>query len=224
MAYPEQHTLVSWGGKLANGAEDWVNTLRMRSVAPVTDPDQGDILTYLPNMKDKLTIYWNAIKDLISNSTTLVWFKANLVGTNGKYLPGEVTNVYTYPTPLVGTASLQVPTEVSWAVTTRTAIPRGRGHAGRFYLPTPASYLGSDGLFPVADAQQVANASATFLSNLSDATDVLTVNMLRPAVFSSVGSGAVNDIIKIGVGRVPDVQRSRRTKLSEQPRTADITY
>jgi hypothetical protein len=225
MAFPEDHVLVTFGGGLAAGAEQWVCGIRMKYVGPFGDASGHPeaVATYLPNVKDKLATYWGQIKPFIASSTTLAWVKINAIGTDGKYRLGS-TNLYTWTTPIPGEHGSLPPTEVSMAVSTRTGLTRGLAHAGRFYLPTPSWAVDANGLWAVDKATNMAGWAATFLSDLSDATDVLTVNMYRPAVFSRVGAGAVHDITSVAVGRVPDVQRSRRTKLKESYVAHAVTY
>lgn len=214
MAYPTQHLLVAWGGTLAGGAEQWVNSIRLRAQPGVAYPTHGVIADNLPTtIRDSVLGFWDNMVPVTSSSTSLVWVKANTIGTDGKYTDDE-TNVYTFDTPIPG-SGLKVPTEVSLCITTQTDKTRGYAHAGRFFHPTFSDTIGTDGRYTVGTASAVAGWAATFMSDLNNSIEYLTVDLMKVHVFSRVGLGASNQITSIRVGRTPDVQRSRRNKIKE---------
>lgn len=223
MPYTGNHVLLAWGGKMP-GAEIWSNTLRMRDVTTAAQfPEADTVDGWLQGgFKNALTTFWNAIRLTVGQNTTLEWMKANRVGTNGKYLdPG--TNLYTFNPVLTGGSSSNRPNQLALAVTTGTAVDRGRAHAGRFFLPCGVLTVdGTTGQIPVSDANAIATAAAAFIASLNNTAKILTVDIIKAAVMSNVGEGTHHDITHVRVGRIVDTQRRRRNKALEAPVSANL--
>ena len=130
--------------------------------------------------------FWNTAAVGMSSLYSLTSIKLARVLPSGLY-PEDFEPVIHDFTPDAGpaTSGAQHPTQVSLAVTTRTAVSRGRGHAGRFYLPGPRVDLDSSGKLTTTTAQAIATAAALWISTLNDVTDLGVAT-----VMSRLGSGA----------------------------------
>ena len=105
---------------------------------------------------DAYEALWSTL-GLIGNGARLTSLKLNLIGTNGRYVNDETVE-YLWPTPYASSTTGQYPPQVALAITLRTASARGLAHAGRFYLPSPGTPVGSLGF--LSDAQQTSYAVA----------------------------------------------------------------
>lgn len=133
----------------------------------------------------------------------------NIDPVTGKYsLPVSNNHVVD---PVVSGVAAVGPGQLSLAVTTATALARGRGHAGRFYPPTglPAALNGSDGTISAVIAEEVGDSAAQLINELNAVDPAY-----RAVVFSKVGQ-SVEVITHLRVGRIYDTMRSRRTSLQE---------
>lgn len=215
MSFPEKHVLLTFGGGLASGAEQWVCGIRLRNTDPIGYPDHQAINGWTNNgLQTAVSNFWQQYGGFVPYSTTLTFVKANTVGTDGKYTDDQ-TNEFYYPTPIAGRSNQSVPTEVCVAVTFKTGITHGLAREGRIYLPTPTGGIGPDGRWDNGFADTVSNQVVQLLTDIRSGANLGPIQYLKPAVFSKVRSGAVHDITGVATGRVPDVQRSRRTKLKE---------
>lgn len=222
MAYDEQHLLLAWGGTMP-GNEVWTNTLRMRYVFAELKPTQETVAGWLAGgFKDSLATFWTGVKGIVGPGTKLAWMKANRVGVDGKYTD-PTTNLYTWAAPIAGTAPSDPPNQSALAISTKTAIARGRAHIGRFFLPaTQVALEATTGAMTLATAQNIATFAAAYINNLNNATDLATIDQCKCAVFSNIGAGDHQDITGIRVGRVVDTQRRRRNKTVEAGASANL--
>lgn len=113
----------------------------------------------------------------------------------------------------------QIATVVSW----RSDTPGARGR-GRVYLPLLGLSIQGDGRLASADTDALATRTLTFL-NLVNAKAVPRSSDGMALVIASGQSAsgpALYRAVRIGVGRVPDVMRSRRNRLVEAPSTIAI--
>jgi len=227
MSYSKEHVLLTWGGTLP-GSETWTNSLRcapMPIVPGAVFIDDGDLegleASYVPAVKD----FHARLGTKIANVCQLTWVKLAAIGTDGKYKPGAISVRESVFAPIAGAIAgggNGVPNQLSLAVTTVTALPRGHAHAGRFYLPMPSIPIGSDALISTSDADAVRQSVKTFLEAVADVPGVDTDISPTPVVMSKIGSGATNKIIGCKIGRVLDTQRRRRRSLPENYRIVDI--
>lgn len=124
------------------------------------------------------------------------------------------SNTLTQDDAGTGATTASWPPQSTVVVSTRTALDRGRGHAGRFYPPTGAAgIIGTDGRISSADANSMATSAATLLTDINA---LVAVGAGRVVVFSKVGQ-SVETVTGVRVGRVVDTMRSRRTSLPEEP-------
>lgn len=155
----------------------------------------------------------------ISSRAILTSVKFNRIGPDGRYVDAEPQE-YILPAPVAGTSSAQEAAQLATAVTLRTAVARGRGSKGRFFLPPNASMasLGTDGRITTTAAQNLADSAATLIRNLNAIGTLVT----RVGVASDAGAGRFEHVTHVTVGRVIDTIRSRRSALDEDPAETTI--
>lgn len=147
----------------------------------------------------------------VSNRAPLTTLKLNMIDTNGRYLNQGNTVVHDFGTPgIYGGGQFLYPPQVALAVTLRTRLSRGRAHAGRFYLPSPSAQVQDDGRITEIAATDIATDVVTFIDALNAA-----LPNFRVGVASDVGSGAMEPVTGVTVGRTLDTIRSRRTSIPE---------
>jgi hypothetical protein len=153
----------------------------------------------------------HAAAGMISNTCKLDTIKLNEIDVNGRYVDQGNTVVHYITSPIAGNATTKPAPQTAYAVTVRTALQRGRAHAGRFYLPAPGFVLGTDGRVSVANAIEAVGVLTTMVNSIHTAL----AGDWRLAVVSNVGTGAVQVATHLSGGRVIDTIRSRRTSLDE---------
>lgn len=185
----------TFGGKHYT-KESWTNTLHLRTLDPVTQPSPALVL-------DAFAAYL----DCMSIASYIDYWKWNeLAPSTGRYA-FEDSHTYEVAPAAQGTRPLSAP-QLCVVGTLGTAATRGPAHVGRIYMPTshPAA---SDGVATNTDAVNLQNRFKTFIEK---------VNSLVPACHVGVWSQqyqTFREITQVGVGRVTDTQRSRRTSLPE---------
>ena len=156
----------------------------------------------------------------ILNDATLVSIKLNRLNASGHYMD-PISREHVYPTPIAGGATGNAIPQLTVATSLLTAVPRGRGSRGRYYLPPTlhTTTVGTDGRLTLAQQAQVGVAG----KNLIDGINTLYTLIGRVGVASSAGSGRFEHVTKVAVGRVVDTMRSRRSKLAEDHYETPIT-
>ncbi len=163
------------------------------------------------------SVFWNHASVLISQHAVLETLKLNEIGPDGKYVNDD-TVLYDYDPPVPGNSGANTVPQVSLAISLGTDAARGRAHAGRFYLPLPATEPDATGMMP---ANRVALYMAAAKELIEDINDSITG--FRVAVTSNLGAGVERDVTNIRVGRVFDTIRSRRNAFDEAYQSADIS-
>lgn len=146
----------------------------------------------------------------IGDACHLDTIKYNLIGVDGHYVNTTETIRYDYPTPPAGTAAAAAAPQLALCISLMTAVARGPGHAGRFYVPMFYGALDSEGLISTSIATTMASRATALLNAVNADSEEWHV-----AVESNVGEGHQNDVTHVRVGRVVDTIRSRRTSLVE---------
>lgn len=156
----------------------------------------------------------------IGPGAKLTSIKLNRIGPDGHYVDDSKEHIYPTPISPVGTGSA-MPAQSAIAVTLRTAIPRGRGSRGRFFLPVPVlaqTVQSSDGRLTIAQATAQANGAKALVDSLNVAYASWQSgdsSRGRVGVASDIAGGRFAVATSIEVGRVIDTIRSRRSKLDE---------
>lgn len=156
----------------------------------------------------------------ISEHASLTSLKVNRISPDGHYADPE-TMEYVYDPPIKGGGTgFTLPAQLATAVTLRTAVPRGRGSHGRFYLPPNFTQggLGTDGRSTPAQALALAKSCASLIRDLNGIGTLVS----RVGVASNAGAGRFEHVTSVSVGRVVDTIRSRRSALTEDYQTVII--
>lgn len=217
MPYQTNHILVSFGGPLFAGAEEWSSTFRLAGVnaerAGDQVRDQGECDDYADIVKT-----WFEFGAGINGAAKLGWLKYNRVGADGLYRE-PYTNLTDYnPDVPSGASTGTTPAQVALVITLRTAAKRGHAHAGRMFLPVPSRAIGTDGRLSTADRDLYVESMKDLYDNINayDSAQHL-------AIMSKLGAGMTRRVTRVECGRVLDTMRSRRTKLSEEHAGQDLT-
>lgn len=193
------------GGEL-NGNEEWSTGVFMHNIGG-TAPHAVDFVPAVTAFFQNANLRW-------PGSAFLEFVKFNEIAPlTGKYaLPVSDTALIT---PRIGAGGgLRGPGQCAVVISTRTAIPRGRGHAGRMYIPVgvggSTTIVESDGRMTSTTADEMANAGAAFIQALNAVQASCFV-----VIFSKLAQ-TVTAVTGVRVGRVVDTMRSRRTSLNEE--------
>lgn len=133
----------------------------------------------------------------------------------GKYSDPAGSNAHYYGTPYGTTGVIGRLPQATLCATLTTVKQRGRGHAGRVFLPgypdvTPTARLAQ------GDCMATANAVATYLNAMTLMDPELTA-----VVWSKIGD-SVEPITGVKVGDIVDTQRRRRGSITEQYTASSI--
>ena len=199
MAYPNGHLILT---------AHWTNTpsneigqfgLRFDSTAPAS-------VSLVTAAAARVATMWAATTMTIPVYSTLTFCRLAAVGTDGKYIPGSPSYDFTFATPVAGQGgltSLNFPLQLAHVMTLRTALPRGRAHVGRVYLPPCQQTIQGNFQWPTS---AINNRNNTFSAMLSG----LNTDMPGPVtIFSKVGTGAKQRVTAVNSDTKPDVQRRR---------------
>lgn len=195
------HRLV-WGGRLFT-LEGWSCSLYFGSDAGLNIAASSFVAP--------LSAWMARTGSGISSAARLDFVKFNDINPiTARYMPG-LSNERIQNDMAVGVASPDQP-QLSLVVSTRTVLPRGRAHAGRFYPPTGVvSSVQSDGRVSTAGATAAAASGSLLIRDLNAVVGATA----RAVVFSRIGQ-QVQVINAVRVGQVTDTMRSRRSQLPEE--------
>jgi hypothetical protein len=210
MAYPIRHKLLTVGGNLFGGAEQWSLSMRLIPSVSHLDVTQAQV----DSLTTATTTWFTSTLMQFASVHSLTFAKLAPIGTDGHYPDGEISYEHVYSGVNGAQTTINpFPAQCTNAISLTTAVPRGRGHIGRFYLP-PQNIALSNGLIPTASAAQWLGATRTWLLAINAATDVGTVG-----VITALGSGTSRVVTGLRCGQVVDTQRRRRRQLSENYQT-----
>lgn len=200
MPFPAPHSLLTFSGPAYADQEEWSTGCRLRRSAPPT-------LAELQEAATAFQVFCGTTALGASNAARLVSVKWAPQNTEGKYGDGESVELLLAPSALG--SNDRMPAQIAIVLSLRTARPRGRGSNGRMYIPALPTLETNSGRFSGTDATTIAVAASDMLSEIGTAlsTDVV--------VGSQVGSGLLETVTGVRVGRVPDTQRRRRQGLPE---------
>lgn len=228
MAYAGSfHRIVAIGSLYGN--ETFNFTL---SMVPTENPlDVEEVTDELATtIASRIQTWWSTASGpsapQIVDDAVLREVKVNRIASTGRYQDNDVHTVL-LGTPTAGTVSANLPSQLTTAVTLRTARARGRGSRGRFYLP-PVSGLGTldtSGRLTVARAQEIAISAKALVESINLAywaRDGGLRTMMMVGVASDIGTGIFEPATSLEVGRVVDTMRSRRSSLFEDHQEVTI--
>ena len=214
--YDRRHFKVTLEGTNATDQDIWTTGWR---IAP--SPASERIINY-PEMANNLLesvtgaaeTFWSAIRATIATGTRLTSAKVAPVDEDGRYIDNMDSVIYDWETPLRGTGSSAHPPQVSVVASLTTGTRRGNATHGRMYLPLTSIPVNADDFtINVASRRIVANAVVGLLNDsLNNIADI----SLDPVVMSNIGSGTTRTITTVAVGSIPDTQRRRRNRFTEE--------
>lgn len=167
------------------------------------------------NAAEDFWTFLNAIKGLISTTFRWTHIKIAPVLADGKY--GAPSAVYTFTSPLAGTASTSNPTlppEVAIALSLRAPVLGRRGR-GRMYIPgLTSAALQINGILTTAANSTLRSSMATLVSTVQD-LGTATENHQGIVVVTSAGQSTAVRPSEVRVGSHLDVQKRRQDQVSE---------
>lgn len=220
MAYPQSFHRIVAIGTLA-GTEQFNFGLNVIKTDAGILPAEEEMLPLLAPIFSAWFALGQPTGPGIMENAILTSLKVNGIGTDGKYLrPDSFEHVYTSGIP--GPQTGLVPSQLSHAVSLRTAVGRGLASKGRFYLPPTWSTVQTqaDGRVTTTVAASLATAAKNLIANINTAYAGAQTGdeaVMRVGVTSNVRTGAQHAVTRVQVGRVVDTIRSRRTSLDEDP-------
>lgn len=217
MTYDRSHLHITWGGPLAL-SEEWSTGIRYAKALPNA---LGHETTHEDLVAVPLTVLWGALTTwfnsgnggaAIGSLAQLSWLKVARIDVQGHYLEDPRFVSYAPVTPGVTT---QLTPQDCYVVSLRSDQSLGEANYGRMYIPTPTWNVGqNDGLITEVQAAAARTAARTLINAMTDAIQTANEDLV-PVIMSKKGTGTTKMITRIGVGRVMDTQRRRRSKLQE---------
>lgn len=201
MPYPAPHTYVTWFGDAFSGAEEWQVGLRLAQ--PFTVPTTAQLQAL-----DAAFATLVGANVAFPTGRRYLGLKVAPQDVNGRYPDGVDAVEYLRPVPVNGAGGTSYP-QIALVLSLRTARSRGYASNGRMYLPSAHPIVAGDGLISAANASNSAAGGAAFIGAVND------VGLGVASVMSTVGTGRVEAITGVRVGRVMDTQRRRRNQLPE---------
>lgn len=216
MAY-SPHVLLAFGGTLGNNSQEiWTCTLKLMGQF-----EPNDTMTLIEQAEfaaaavTPLSAWFNSADASISEDARLAWVKCNSVGSDGRYIWNQTTQVDVNPV-VRGKKQVQVSWRQSYAITLRTLSSRGPASRGRFYPPmvTPVPASGSP-YVSAPTATAMANAAVTLLEDLSTISVGESNRKWQVCNASSI-NGMIGPIRRVEVDRIADTQRRRTNRIPRE--------
>nr|CRY96478.1 hypothetical protein [uncultured prokaryote] len=219
MPFPQPFIKVVASGILFGGAEIFSTSWSLADPDLSNDAEQPSD-GVVDNIALAVTEWFSSPQAHIQNWSRLLSVKVNLVGVDGLYLDKEQTIERAYLDEQVfgGADNELLPSQCSVAISMRSNRVRGPGAFGRFYPPLNAGRVEPDGRLPIILVQEHADSAALFLDKLNLAAG----GVLKVVNASQVGSGTFQRVTRVGVGRVVDTIRKRRSALDEDYQYSDV--
>jgi hypothetical protein len=207
--FTESHIRVTVLGDAWASTEQWQFGVNCRHLSGVP-PTNAGLQALADGLATPTNSFFSQSVMKISPGARLTGIKAALVDTTGHYPATSIPGIYTYPTPITGTATTNGIPQATLACTLISDIPRGRASKGRFYMPPISPNLGADGRMLATDVDQIEGYAKIWLNAI-----IADANVVAILVMSGLGAGTTGVVTSIGVGRVVDTMRSRRRSLLE---------
>lgn len=212
MPYTQAHRLLTIAGPLFGGIERWQIGLRFAASDTATQVPQSMVNA----CEAPIRTWFTSTSTFIASNHSVDQIKLANIETDGHYFPGQVAVVDVPSTAINGggTGGSTWP-QNSFVVSLTTAMPRGRAHIGRIYLPPlRATLIPVAGLMDPANVDSILGTTKTLLNALNAIAGIGSL-----CVFSKVGTGTTNNITGVRGGLVMDTQRRRRRSIPEMPRS-----
>ena len=215
--YDRRHFKVTLEGTNATDQDIWTTGWRI-APSPASEP----IINYpamantlLESVTGAAETFWSAIRSRVATGTRLNSVKVAPVDEDGRYIDNMDSVIYDWETPLTGNSTSSThPPQVSVVASLTTGTRRGNATHGRMYLPLTAVPISATAFtISTGERQQIANAVKGLLNDSIGAIADVT---LDPVVMSNIGSGTTRTITTVAVGSIPDTQRRRRNRFTEE--------
>jgi len=211
MPYGQGHRLLTISGSLW-GVERWTIGMRFANANNATQPTQAEVdATEAP-----IRTWFTAVNSQFPNVHSVDEIKLAPQDLDGHYPPG-LDSVVKVPSPAIFGQSVAGSTwpQIAYVVSLTTALPRGKGHIGRVYLPPlHAGIIPNAGRRAAADVDLQLATFRTLILALNGLSGVGTLT-----VFGKTGAGTTQTVTGFRGGLVMDTQRRRRRSLQESYRT-----
>jgi len=218
------HLRLSWGGTLGvPAAEIWTNTLKWANDG-TSEPTRASLVDAAAAVAVPLAAWFTSSEAEIHNTCKLTWIKLNYIQADGRQR--DTDTVMFEPSPAVagGSADAGQHWIATYAITLRTGLSRGRGHAGRIYPPQcgkPSTFTASTGYLISGSADAMALKFGTAIRDIRDAMNPAldpVGNAFDLVVISASKTGDTrppqsNEVVSVVVDRVPDIQHRRTNRL-----------
>lgn len=215
--YDRKHFRVTLEGTNASDEDIWTTGWR---IAPSL---VSEVTVNYPQMAQRLLdavvaavpAFWDSLRGSISNGTELRSVKVAPVDRDGRYIDNMDSVIRDLETPLKGNSTTGThPPQVAVVASLTTGTRRGNATHGRMYLPLTAVKIGSTSFTIEATLRQtIANAVRKLLD---DSLGLIVDVSLDPVVMSNIGEGTTRTISAVAVGSIPDTQRRRRNRFTEE--------
>lgn len=215
--YDRRHFKVTLEGTNATDQDIWTTGWRIApslvTESTVNYPQMAGRL--LESVTGAAETFWDALRGRIAQGTRLNSVKVAPVDEDGRYIDNMDSVIYDWETPLAGSSGTNVhPPQVSVVASLTTGTRRGNATHGRMYLPlTAVPVTSSDFTINVVNRREIAQA---VVGLLDDSLTALADVSLDPVVMSNIGSGTTRTITTVAVGSIPDTQRRRRNRFTEE--------
>lgn len=214
--YDRRHFRITLEGTNASDQDIWTTGWRV-APSPVSEPmiNYPEMAnTLLEAVTDAAGTFWSKISNKIALGTRLTSAKVAPVGRDGRYIDDLDSVIYDWATPLRGAGNSTHPPQVSVVASLTTGTRRGNATHGRMYLPMTGIPIDSNSFtIKASDRQDIANA---VVGLLNDSLGVISDMSLDPVVMSNIGEGTTRTITDVAVGSIPDTQRRRRNRFTEE--------
>lgn len=228
------HLKLSFGGTIGQPeVEQWSNTVRFDTGG--FDVPEGNIDAALGAIRPIVETWFRSPDTSISAVARLKWLKLNWILANGRQ---RSVNTHQVDTLANGGEGGAVHWYQTLALTMRTDLQRGRGHAGRIFPPVVVAF--PEGNSPYIAAVKADKMAASWAATLSALATSLGSNLgggegtfvgVWPVVASpgesdptSFQGPLMNRITRVVVDRVGDVQHRRTAQIPRlEGAGADVT-
>ena len=227
MVFPSHYRAVIEGGffdSSGNQVETWSTSYRVgvTSVGTTTTIDEGD---YIDN---ELTAFATTLfgNPRFNAQVRVTKLSCNRIGADGRYADqsGSHFKILSGAQQITGQGSSQLlPLQTSLVVTLRSDKDRGPASHGRMYLPVPQAFVGGDWLLQQSFLDNfITDVSNAFRAADGSGSAVTGAYSFFPALISPAGTGHLERVTRVGVGRVLDTMRSRRRSVPERHMMATL--
>lgn len=228
------HLRLSWGGTLGvPAAEIWTNTVKWANDQSVV-PSRTQLVAGAAAAAVPLKAWMLASTSEIHNTCKLQWIKLNYIEANGLQRDNDTVIFDVVPEQAGSSADAGQLWITTYALTLRTGLTRGRGHAGRIFPPQagkPSNYAAATGYLAAASANAMALGFGTCIRNIRDAINP-AMGMVGEAAYDAVVISISkdgdtrppqsNEIVSVVCDRVPDIQHRRSNRLPRSEGTTTV--